>query len=98
MKIKFKKWNCELKKAKYGNQRTALVLEDPETDEPIATATVNLSDHTLATSEVAIKDYSENAGMLQALQAAGVVGKPLRYVRSGFAAIPVCKILKEPQP
>jgi hypothetical protein len=45
--------------------------------------------------EMAIKDYSENAGLLQVLIDAGVVSEPVGYVRSGFVEIPVCDLLMD---
>lgn len=74
--------------AAYGNLRLALRLVDPDTGEPIATATVNLPDEPLAPNEIAVKDYSENEGMTQTLALGGIiVGKARRYVRSGFVTI-----------
>ena len=75
------------------NQRTAICLEDIETGEPYATATVNIPDIPLGPTEVLIKDYSENAGMLEALEVAGIVRRTGCYVRSGFVALPVCELL-----
>lgn len=43
--------------------------------------------------EVAIKDYSENQGILEALVDAGIVEEPHRYEFSGMALIPVCKLI-----
>lgn len=41
---------------------------------PMATATINLPGHKLPDTHVLIKDYSENTGMVQALEDAGVIG------------------------
>jgi hypothetical protein len=43
----------------------------------------------LAPDEVLIKDYSENAGMVEALQSAGVIGEILRE-----DPFPVCSLLQ----
>jgi hypothetical protein len=62
---------------------------------PYATATVSL-DAELEGDEVLIKNYSENAGMEEALLAAGViVGEPVREITSGFVSIPVYKLAPE---
>jgi len=99
MNIRFKNWNCEIVKHQYNNNgRTALELvaaeDDMEQDiwkgEPIATATVNLSDTPLASDEVIVKDYSENEGMLDTLLKAGVVELTGRTVSTGFVTCPVC--------
>ena len=77
----------------YDNQRTAICLGDIETGEPYATATVNIPDIPLGPTEVLIKDYSENAGILGALERAGIVRRTGRCVHSGFVEIPVCELL-----
>lgn len=57
-------------------------------EEPYATATVWVEG--LQSGEVAIKDYSENTGMLERLLHDGIVRQPHRSVFSGFVRIPVC--------
>ncbi len=94
MKIKFKEWNCILKKEMYqNNQRVALVLEDENDGEVVAHATVNLSKYPLDDNEVLIKDYAENEGMLDCLIEHGIVEKPEYFIYSGFVQLPVCKLL-----
>jgi hypothetical protein len=56
---------------------------------PIATITVNVPG--LAPDELAIKDYSENEGVLERLMAHELVELPHRFVISGFALIPVVR-------
>ena len=75
------------------NQRTAICLGDIGTGEPYATATVNIPEIPLEPTEVLIKDYSENAGILEALERPGIVRRTGCYVRSGFVEIPVCELL-----
>ena len=58
------------------------------TGEPLATATVWVPG--LADDEVAIKDYSENEGMLDLALRNGWVEPPHRFVPSGYVQIPVC--------
>ncbi len=84
---------CDLLRGEYGNGRTALVLRDRESDASYAKATVNLPDEILAADEVCVKDYAEGEGTLAALIAAGVVAAPTRTVTSGYATIPVCRLL-----
>lgn len=73
------------------NYRPAIQLVC-ENGEPWATATVNLPNEFITENEVAVKDYSENKGVLQALIDAGIVYEPVWSVQSGFVTIPVCRL------
>ncbi len=101
MTVTFSHYTCKAQITRYrsgGGNAIQLVAaaDDPENEiyagEPIATASINLP-IALESDEVIIKDYSENEGMVDALVAAGIIGKPLRYVSSGFIEAPVCKLL-----
>lgn len=93
IKIKFKEWDCFIEVGTYvQSKRLSLTLFDELTYEPIATCTVNV-DEVLDLDEVAIKNYSENEGMLDSLIKAKIISEPLRYVNSGFVTIPICKLL-----
>lgn len=82
-----------VKKASYGNGRPAILLESTN-GVPFATATVNIVAEDIGADEAAIKDYSENAGMLSFLLDNNIVAPPHRHVNSGYVQnIPVCKIL-----
>ena len=70
---------------------TALLLTEPD-GMPYAAASVN-PDIKLAVDEVAIKDYNENAGLLDVLQAANIVSAQIRYVATGYVTVPVCRLL-----
>lgn len=89
--VKFKEWNCFVKKGEYGNGRTAIQLYDAETGEPIATATVNLPDEPIAKGYTFIKDWSENEGMLESLK--DYVEPTGRTVQTGFVEAKEVKIL-----
>lgn len=92
--VNFKDWKCEVKIAKYkNNKRIALELVDAEDGMPVCMASTNLVNEDLFEGEIAIKDYSENEGVLRCLVKAGVVSEPLRIVQSGFVNIPICKLL-----
>jgi hypothetical protein len=83
---------CNLRVGKYLNKNTAIELVSTETAEIKATATSNL-DEVLPEGQVYIKDYSENEGMLEALQQEGIIGDIISVRRSGFVQIPVCTLL-----
>lgn len=93
IKVNFSGFECVVKKAQYGNGRTALRLIDVEDGSPVAVATVNLPDVELEADEVLIKTYSENAGMLETLIDAGVIEDTGKNVQSGYVVLPVCKLL-----
>lgn len=88
--IKFKQWSCLIEKQMYRAGGPALHLVSAKDGEPIATATVWVPG--IPTGCVAIKNYSENEGMLQAFISAGIVGEPISFISSGFVRIPVCKL------
>jgi len=84
-------YTLNLNVAKYGNGQTSIRLIDAEDGMPYATATVSVQE-TLASNEVAIKNYSENTGILESLIAADIVENPHRHAESGFVSIPICKL------
>jgi hypothetical protein len=96
--IEFAGYTCVIDVLQYRNGRVALRLVDAYGGAPVATATVNLPDEVMEPGEVAIKDYSENEGMLATLVAAGIVGEPVRTVSSGWVTVPICPLLTEVEP
>lgn len=79
--------------AKYKNGQVAIKLTDNADGFPYATATVCVEDDLLKEGEVAIKDYSENAGILQALIEADIIDAPHAFIQSSFTKIPICKLI-----
>lgn len=67
-------------------------LIDAEDGLPYAVATVNIDELTNVEGYVAVKDYSENEGMLQFLIDNNFVEPPVTHVESGFVKLPICKI------
>jgi hypothetical protein len=59
----------------YKNLRLCIHLKDPE-GMPFATATMNEPGLKLEAGQTLVKDYSENKGMVKALEQAGIV-RPL---------------------
>ena len=76
---------------KYRNGQNSIQLFDAEDQMPYAVASVAI-DEPLEPDEVAVKDYSENEGILKTLLKSGVVDHPHREVSTGYVRIPICKI------
>jgi hypothetical protein len=80
-----------IRKSTYPNGSTALLL-DSTNGEPLAVATVAL-DVLPDDGNVFIKSWSENEGLLDSLQRAGVVGPVIRSVPTGFVSAQEVKVL-----
>ena len=76
-----------LRREHYLNGRTALVLSDG------TRCTVNVPDFPLAPDEVLIKDYSENAGVFDALVRAGAIAPTGRTLGVGYAEVHIARLL-----
>ena len=57
-------------------------------------ATTNIGNLKFADHYVGIKNWSENAGVLEALIQANIVKDPNIFVPSGFIEIPICELVK----
>ncbi len=86
--VKFKQWNCTVEYSTYStnNKLYRILLRDVEDNTPIAVATSYIEG--LTEGEVAVKNYSENQGMLQALIEYNIVEKPHRTINE----FPICHI------
>lgn len=71
--------------------RPGLFVEDKETGAPHA-LTSNFPSLPMDDDEVAVKDYSENEGVLAALREAGLVEAPHRWIPSGYVMFPVVRV------
>jgi hypothetical protein len=80
---------CYLEFASYPNGKPAIRLIDSRDDEEYTIATVNVPFADLPPGHVAIKSYSENEGVLEALIEAGVVKDTGVKLPSGFVSLPV---------
>ncbi len=67
-----------------------ITLESAEDGMPVATASTWTNG--LERGEFAIKNYSENEGMLDRLVEAHIVEPPHRRVRSGFVELPIVRL------
>jgi hypothetical protein len=89
--------DCVVQAERYAsNGHTALSIYDAKTGEYVATASLNVAHVPLAPNQVFIKDYSENEGMLKALEEAGIVRVSGVYVPTGIGSLPVCELLIPP--
>lgn len=94
--VRFKDWECRLLGLMYDGGRKAIRLVDVVDGEPVATATVNIVDQQCGDNEVFIKDYSEGAGMFDALREVGLIELPDRFVCSGFVSgIQACALTEK---
>lgn len=90
IKVDFIEKGLELKKTTYlENDNLALVLVDGE-DEIYTYVSVN-TDEVLPEDEAFVKDYSENRGVLEALDKAGAIVEPKGYKPSGHVLLPCFK-------
>ena len=92
MMLTFRGYTGTLKFSTYRSGQTRMDLIG-FTEGPIATCTVALVDQPPAEGCVWIKDYSENEGMLEMLEKAGVVQRTGRVTVSGYVTIPEAKLL-----
>jgi hypothetical protein len=90
VKVRFLDWDCDVVLGEYSNGNTSIELFD-EVDGPIAVATVNL-DVSLPNDQAYIKNYSENEGMLDALEDAGIVIDVLGMAQTGYVNVPLCQL------
>ena len=72
--------------------RLALILLEKEAREEMTVATVNMPEIFLQSEEVLLKTWSENEGVLEALQEAGVVEPTGLTYRSGYVEVPKCLV------
>ncbi len=67
-------------------------LNDAVDGQPYAVATVNIPELGMVEGYVAVKDYSENEGVLKFLIDNDIVEPPVTHVESGYVKLPICKI------
>lgn len=95
MNVKYRGEELKIKVRRYcSGYGVALQLVD-NMGLPYATATVNLPNEKLESDEVAIKDYSENFGVKDALIHAGVIEEPHRWIYTGYVKVPICRLTAE---
>ena len=97
MAVKFNFYNKELiiYPASYSNNNNlALLLRREDEDEEDYYGVVSVNTYMpLPNNMAAIKDYSENEGILEALISQSIITGPVRYISSGYVSIPVVKVV-----
>ena len=83
-------YTLQIQYGTYQEGNTYMKLIDCADGFLFAIATVNLPG--LTEGEVAIKNYSENEGVLYFLLENNIVEQPHRWINSGFVNIPVCRL------
>lgn len=75
----------------YGSGETCIQISDVD-GEPIADATIRLTER-LRDAHVAVKDYSENEGMVATLIAGGII-RPTHaeLIETGFVIVPIYQL------
>jgi hypothetical protein len=91
-RVKFNGKDLEVIFGKYSNGQTFIRLCTLD-GAPYATATINDPDADLLENEVIIKNYSENEGILESLEEAGIL-VPVYLLSYGHANGVVCKLIK----
>ena len=87
----------ELYQTKYCESNNIALIaytNDNKCKEEFGIVSVNPSE-TLEKGYVAIKNWSENKGILNTLVRKGIVSVPNYFIKSGFVDIPICKLLVE---
>lgn len=94
MKCRFLQWNCNVEFYTYQDGSTCIKLTHPQSG-PIATATVCLVDfgYRPPSGYIAVKNYSENEGMVDALARGGVIYPvEVRTIAGGNVSFPIHKL------
>jgi len=85
------KYTIDIKMSRYSNGQHRMEFIDSKDGFSVLISSVAI-DESLESDQIAIKDYSENEGVLKFLMEKGIVSSPLKYFNSGFVSIPICKI------
>ncbi|WP_182102697.1 DUF4313 domain-containing protein [Niallia taxi] len=94
MKVVYAGTECNVEKLEYefGSGIAIDLIRVEDEEELYVCATVNVRGSRLEKDEVLI-DVNNAEGLLEVLEAAGVVKATGRMVNSGFCTYPVCKVL-----
>ena len=81
-----------VRKESYPDGSTRIQLYDSSDGTPYATASTR-TEEPLEEGEIAIKDWSENEGILNFLVEHKFVESPHRFVNQGHVRVPICKLI-----
>lgn len=94
--VQFGGFDCDVYRTSYpAGGATALYLTDRLDGGHVATATVNVpeANQELGIGAILVKDWSENSGMMDALEAAGIAADTGRRVPTGYTEAKVGRML-----
>lgn len=98
VEVEFAGLRCQIIKTTYAYaDATAVLLVDAADGSPVTTASVNVagvSEHLNSQKQFVLKSYSENEGLLEALQDTGVVEDTGRRVQTDFVECPVVRLIE----
>ena len=86
-----------MSKGEYQNGGLALILIGDEHGELVTVASINVPEFDLPEGTIFIKDWSENAGILETLENAGVIKDTGETVPSGFVNAKLCTLIIDPE-
>lgn len=93
--VKIDEWDCTVELARYRSGQTAIVLNDAETGERVAVASVAIPEgRNLPINHTFIKNWSENKGILEVLVNAGIVRDTGEVAATGDVVANLVEILK----
>lgn len=91
MEFKYQGYNCKAEFFIYANGNKGIKLIDTDDCSPVTVATTN-TDLILEEDCVAIKDYSENEGIVYPLMHYDVLSEFVGFIISEFVKIPVFRL------
>lgn len=94
--VRFGGYTCNAYRTTYPEgDATAIYLDDVRDGAAVATATVNVPEANprLGIGAVLIKDYSENEGMMAALEEAGIAADTGKTIPTGFTHARIARLL-----
>jgi hypothetical protein len=94
--MRFREWTCTVEFRRYRHGGAMGIQPfDAEDGCPVATATVN-PERPIPAGHVAVKSWSENAGMLEALIGARLVEDTGQRIPCGYTSAALCRLLLQP--
>jgi len=105
--LTFNKWYCKIVYTHYADGNKCIALVDATDGSPVAKCTLNIPDLMAEVNDdmqeakywdkikheiVFIKDYSENEGMYQAMEEAGMIYAKWADAKLGHASVPVTQL------